>query len=116
VSDLADGDTYAVVMTHDFETDRRVLVELLTTDAPYVGVLGPPKRFAAMAAATAEAGRPLLDAERSRVFAPAGLDVGGGDPQTVALSLVAEVVAVANGRRGGHLDGRDGTIHGESSR
>lgn len=115
IRDAIDRDTYAVVMTHDFRTDRRIVAELRTTDAAYVGVLGPSKRFAAIAEALAESGSALTDDERARIFAPAGLDVGGGDPQTVALSIVAEVVAVANGRRGGHLD-ESGTTAGRSSR
>jgi xanthine dehydrogenase accessory factor len=99
-----DDDTFVVVMTHDFETDRRVLAELRGTDAPYVGVLGPPKRFAVLTDALAESGVGLDEDDRSRTFAPAGLDVGGDGPRAVALSVVAEVAAVANGRDGGHMD------------
>jgi xanthine dehydrogenase accessory factor len=110
----AGADTYALVMTHDVETDGRLLAALLSTEAPYVGVLGPPKRFDAVRDAMAAAGDPLAEADRERVFAPAGLDVGGEGPQATALSLVAEVAAAANGRRGGHLDGRDRPIHRRS--
>ena len=36
-----------------------------------------------------------------RIFAPVGMDLGGDGPEAIALSIVAEVQAVATGRIGG---------------
>jgi len=47
----------------------------------------------------------------SRLFAPAGLDLGAEEPEAIALSLVAEIQAVAAGRSGGWLRERKGPIH-----
>jgi xanthine/CO dehydrogenase XdhC/CoxF family maturation factor len=36
-----------------------------------------------------------------RVFAPVGMDLGGDGPEAIALSIVAEVQAVASAKIGG---------------
>ena len=104
-------DTYAVVMSHNFVDDRLALDALLETDVPYVGLMGPRKRFREMREAMAEEGVDLAAADRERISTPVGLDLGGGEPMQVALSVVAELVAVANDREGGRLTHREGPIH-----
>jgi xanthine dehydrogenase accessory factor len=37
------------------------------------------------------------------VYAPIGLDLGGRTPEETALSIIAEIVAVKNGRSGASL-------------
>ena len=46
-----------------------------------------------------------------RVAAPIGLDLGAVTPEETALSIMAEVVAVRNGRDGGRLSASKGRIH-----
>src|ERR1035437_4010639 len=93
----------AVTMTHSFEQDSRVLALLLGFDSgpAYIGVLGPQRRTREL---LAEAAR-LLDLPGSsdssisdtvelwlaRLHAPTGLDLGAESPETVALSVVAEI-------------------------
>jgi xanthine/CO dehydrogenase XdhC/CoxF family maturation factor len=45
------------------------------------------------------------------VHGPAGLDLGGDGPEEVAWAIVAEILAVWNGRHGGFLKDRSGPIH-----
>jgi xanthine dehydrogenase accessory factor len=47
----------------------------------------------------------------ARIAAPIGLDLGGLTAEETALSVMAEVVAVRNGREGGRLSHADGRIH-----
>ncbi|QPV64624.1 XdhC family protein [Halosimplex litoreum] len=100
-----------VLMTHNFVDDRVALGELVATPVDYVGVLGPSERFDRLRAALADDGIELDDRDRERIYAPAGLDLGGGSPAQVAHSVVAEALAVRNGRSGGHLRAIDGPIH-----
>jgi xanthine dehydrogenase accessory factor len=109
--DFRTGDS-VVLMTHNFVDDRVALGELLATPVDYVGVLGPTERFDRLRAALADDGSELDDRDRERVYAPAGLDLGGGSPAQVAHSVVAEALAVRNGSSGGHLRASDGPIHG----
>jgi xanthine/CO dehydrogenase XdhC/CoxF family maturation factor len=39
-----DADTYVLVMTHHYLVDRALLSELLPSQAPYIGLLGPKRR------------------------------------------------------------------------
>jgi xanthine dehydrogenase accessory factor len=106
-----DKNTYAVVMSHNFVDDRLALEELLDTSVPYVGLLGPRKRFEEMREEFAAEGRTFTPAERDRIYTPIGLDLGGETPYQIAHSIVAELLAVHNDREPGHLSAREGPIH-----
>lgn len=106
-----DADTYAVVMSHNFLDDRLALEQLLETPTEYIGLMGPQKRFEEMREAFAEENRSITDAELERIYTPIGLSLGGDAPYQIALSIVAEVVAVANERTPQHLSRRGGPIH-----
>lgn len=109
-----DTDTYAVVMSHNAVDDRLALEALLETPVPYIGLMGPEDRFREIVDALAAEGRPLTDAELERVYTPIGLDLGGGEPYQIAVSIVSEVLAVHNGRAPGHLRDRGAPIHDRS--
>ena len=106
-----DEDTYCVVMTHNFVDDRLTVDELLRSDVPYVGLMGPRERFEEMLEEFSEEGRTFDDEELNRLHTPIGLDLGGGDPYQIAHSIVAEVLAIRNGRTPHHLKERKGRIH-----
>ena len=106
--------TLAIVMSHDYVNDRRLLQFLLDSPARYIGVMGPRKRTERMLEEIGSAD-PELISERSdmeRLHAPIGLDIAANSPAEVALSIVAEMRAVLNGRSGGMLRDRRGSIHG----
>ncbi|WP_255169620.1 XdhC family protein [Natrononativus amylolyticus] len=106
-----DERTHAVVMTHNFVDDRLVLETLLDSPAPYVGIMGPRKRFEELRAELAADGRPVSEGDLERIYAPIGLDLGLGTPAGIAQSVVAELLAVSRDRRPGHLRDRGGPIH-----
>lgn len=105
------GRTYAVVMTHNFVDDRLTVEALLDASVPYVGLMGPRERFIEMREAFADEGRQFTEDELSTLYTPIGLDLGGGSPYQIAHSIVAEVLAVSNGRTPNHLKTREGHIH-----
>ncbi|WP_408960418.1 XdhC family protein [Natrinema sp. 74] len=111
-----DADTYAVVMSHNFLDDRLAVEQLLETPTAYIGLMGPRKRFEEMRADVAEEGRPVTDADLERIYTPIGLSLGGDAPYQIALSIVAELLAVAHDRVPRHLGRRDGPIHGRTDR
>jgi len=93
----------AVVMTHSFEQDSRALALLLGLEVgpSYIGVLGPQRRTRELLAEAARLldRRPnqnssnLATVERwlAQLHAPTGLDLGAESPETIALSIVAEI-------------------------
>jgi xanthine/CO dehydrogenase XdhC/CoxF family maturation factor len=103
-----DGQTAAVVMTHNFGRDLLALDRLLPLQLRYVGLLGPRKRHAQLLTRLSEY-RPL-DFESKSLFAPAGLDIGSEAPEEIALAIVSEVAAVFSDRRGGFLRERRSDI------
>lgn len=102
------ADTYIVLLTHDPKIDEPALAAALRTGAAYVGAIGSRKTHAERGARMARWG--VTAEELARVHAPIGLDLGGRTPEETALSIIAEVIAVKNGRRGGPLQGLSGPI------
>ncbi len=91
------GAPAVVLMSHGYEADRAVL-EFLLKKAPslgYLGVLGPRSRTARLFEDLGIEG-PLAAIART----PAGLDVGADTPEEIALSIVAEILAVRKQRSG----------------
>ncbi|HEY2323413.1 MAG TPA: XdhC family protein [Thermoanaerobaculia bacterium] len=97
----------AIVMTHNFLKDAELLEMLLPLPIPYIGVLGPKQRGAELVAHLSDEAR----AQAHRLRSPIGLDLGGDTPEEVALSVIAEVQAVLNGRDGRALQEREAPIH-----
>lgn len=93
--------TAVVVVAHDYKFELPVLRHVLATEAGYVGVLGSRRRVAALLDFLAGDGVPAE--QRARVHAPVGLDIGARTPAEIALSIMAEALAVLRGRAGGSL-------------
>lgn len=79
-----------IVMSHHLETDRQYLAQLAATDIPYIGLLGPRNRRRRLMNELGNAAAARLE---SRLHGPAGLDIGGEGPASIALSILAEVHA-----------------------
>jgi xanthine/CO dehydrogenase XdhC/CoxF family maturation factor len=96
--------SYVVVKTHSLARDQAWIERLLPTPVPYIGLLGPGKRLGRIL------GR-LRGDTGGRVFGPVGLDLGADGPHQIALSIVAELLAVRSGREPRHLRHKEGAIH-----
>jgi xanthine dehydrogenase accessory factor len=104
-----DRATYVAVLTHDPKLDDAALEIAVRSEAPYVGAMGSRRAQAQRRERLLEAG---VDGELlERIAAPIGLDLGAVSPEETALSIMAEVVAVRNGRTGGRLSDSAGRIH-----
>lgn len=103
--------TLVVVMTHQYLHDLTILRRVLPAGPAYVGLLGPTRRTARLLDDLRRRGEAPSDEALTRLFSPAGLDVGAETAEEVALSLVAEMQAVLAGRRGGFLRERTAPIH-----
>lgn len=104
---IVDPWTVAVIMNHSYSQDQQVLQELAPVPLLYLGLLGPRKRTRQI---FADSG---LDEHllNSALHTPMGLDIGADGPEQVALAVMAEIQASLNGRAGGPLRDRRGTIH-----
>lgn len=77
----------AVVMSHHLATDREYLKHLAATDIPYIGLLGPQDRRKRLLAELGDSSSKL----EARLHGPAGLDLGGRGPTSIALSIVSHI-------------------------
>lgn len=105
--------TAAVVMSHHYARDMEYMRALLTSGAPYIGMLGPRARTERMLADLAASGFP--ESIEERLFTPVGLDIGGEGPAGIAMAIIAEVSAVMTGASAGHLRDRSGALHQASA-
>ena len=106
-----DADTLAVVMTHHYVHDVPLLHALLPAPLAYLGLLGPKKRAEKILADLARDGLVITPAERARLHAPVGLDLGADSPEQVALAIVAEMQATLARRDARPLHARTRPIH-----
>jgi xanthine/CO dehydrogenase XdhC/CoxF family maturation factor len=83
----------AIVMSHHLASDRAYLAALAESQVTYVGLLGPAARRQRL---LSEIGTNAANLE-SRLHGPAGLDLGGRGPESIALSIIAQVQRELNG-------------------
>lgn len=93
-----------VLLSHDYKYDLPVLRAVLASAAAYVGVLGSVRRGRALLDFLRDDG--VLDEHLARVRVPVGLDIGARSPEEIALSVLAEALAVQRGRPGGAMRDR----------
>jgi xanthine dehydrogenase accessory factor len=103
--------TACVLMSHNYEYDRDVLKKVIKSEAPYIGILGPRKRFDKMQEEFLKGGLVLTADQLQRVHSPIGLDIGAEAPDEIAVSIIAEVQSKFANRSGGFLKYHAGPIH-----
>ncbi|WP_417318442.1 XdhC family protein [Emcibacter sp.] len=88
--------TAIVTLTHDAKLDDPALDFALKSNAFYIGALGSRKTNALRHKRLLDVG--FTEDDLKRIHGPVGLDIGSVTPQEIALSILAEVVAVYRGR------------------
>jgi xanthine dehydrogenase accessory factor len=104
-----DRATAIAVLTHDPKLDDAALVLALRSDAGYIGAMGSRRAQASRRERLLAKG--VAEADLERICAPIGLDLGALTAEETALSIMAEVIAVRQGRPGGRLAHAGGRIH-----
>jgi xanthine dehydrogenase accessory factor len=97
--------TFVVLTAHDYKYDLPVLKVVLPARPAYVGLLGSKRRGKAIKEFLKDSGmeESLLD----QLHVPTGLDIGADTAPEIALSILAEVVAIKSGRQRAFLkDGK----------
>lgn len=89
-----DQDCYAVTLSHDPKIDDNALEILLRVPVAYIGALGSRKTQAKRIKRLLEKG--FTQAEVDRISGPVGIDINSKTPQEIALSILAEIIAIKN--------------------
>lgn len=106
-----DNQTAVVLMTHSFAIDLRYLVTLKGTNPSYIGILGPTKRRDDLLSQFLEYCPDIEDALLDCIHGPAGIDIGSETPQEIAVSIIAEILAVTRQKEPLFLSKKSGKIH-----
>ncbi len=97
-----DAASYVVVVTRNHELDTEALAACLDRPAAYIGMIGSRRKVAQVRGRLLASGRASPEAFE-RIHAPIGLDVGAVTVPEIAVSILAQIIAVRR-QRLGHRD------------
>ena len=86
------GSSYIVIVTRGHRDDMRVLRWAVGTEARYVAMIGSKRKVISVVRELQKQGVPAEAFDR--LFAPMGFEVGAVTPEEIAVSVVAEMIAV----------------------
>src|SRR4051812_18074682 len=96
------SDEALVIVSRNHQIDREALaVAVEQAGAGYIGMIGSQRKVRMVFDDMRQRGIP--EEKLSRVYAPLGLDIGADSPAEIAVSCVAEILAVLRGRPASHL-------------
>jgi xanthine dehydrogenase accessory factor len=84
--------SYIVIVTRGHRDDMRVLRRAVETNAKYIAMIGSKRKVIGVVKELEKEG--IARAAFERVFAPMGLDIGAITPEEIAISIVAEMIAM----------------------
>ena len=84
--------SYLLIVTRGHKEDMRVLAWAVRTEARYIGMIGSKRKVLSVYKALENDG--YKPEEFERVFAPMGMEIGALSPEEIAVSIVAELIAV----------------------
>ncbi|HVO97505.1 MAG TPA: XdhC/CoxI family protein [Bryobacteraceae bacterium] len=93
--------SYLVIVTRGHRDDMRVLRWAVNTEARYIAMIGSKRKTISVVKELEKEG--LARELFQKVFAPMGLEIGAETPEEIAISVVAEMIAM---RRGAETDWR----------
>jgi xanthine/CO dehydrogenase XdhC/CoxF family maturation factor len=108
---VVDEHTFVLLMTHNYRYDLTVLKNMLNRNSRYIGVLGPKSKLNRMLSDLAEENVDVSEEQMQRIYGPVGLDIGAETSEEIALSIVAEIKAVLEGKKGNSLRCKQDKIH-----
>lgn len=97
IQNRPDAHTAIVAVAHDLKQDDLALLEALKSEAFYVGAIGSKQTQAKRRERLALFD--LTSAQIGRLRGPVGLPIGSRTPPEIAIAIVAELIAVRQGRR-----------------
>jgi len=84
--------SYVVIVTRGHRDDMRVLRWAVGTPAKYISMIGSKRKTISIVHALEKEG--FSREQFERIFAPMGLEIGAITPEEIAVSVVAEMIAV----------------------
>jgi xanthine dehydrogenase accessory factor len=104
--------TYIVIVTRGHKGDMRVLRWAVETPARYIGMIGSRRKVISTYRELEREGVPAASLER--VHAPIGLEIGAITPEEIAVSVVAEMIAIRRGAASQSSEIRHMSVSGQT--
>ena len=92
------ADSFIVLITTDHISDEAALRQVIESPVRYIGMIGSQHKCETIVGHLRTDG--VSEEALTRIYAPIGLDLGGPTPEEIAVSILAEIIAV---RRGGKV-------------
>lgn len=108
---LIDDQTGVIIMTHSYVKDLKYLVRLKGVTPIYLGLLGPSTRREKLLNELMEYDLDVSDDFFESIYGPAGINIGAETPEEIAVSIIAEILAVIRKKEPMLLRNKLGTIH-----
>ncbi len=89
------GDTYAIIVTRGHVLDADVVKLLEGKPSAYTGMIGSRKKIAFVRQHLL--GQGVSEEHLDRIYQPVGLPIRAETPEEIAVSAMAEIIAVARG-------------------
>lgn len=91
-----DSNTHILVVTRGHSHDQEALRAAVQTDARYVGLVGSRRKIKIIVEALLDEG--LAASAFEKLYAPIGVDIGSETPEEIAVSVMAELIALRKGK------------------
>lgn len=91
-----DGASYVIIATAD--VDYPAIQAVIDTSAAYIGMIGSKRKVALIKEKLRQEG--VAPERLEAIYAPVGLDIGSETPEEIAVSILAEIMKVRNGKTG----------------
>jgi xanthine dehydrogenase accessory factor len=96
------SDEALVIVSRNHEIDREALAAAVARTGPgYIGMIGSRRKVRLVFDDMRQRGAP--EEKLACIYAPLGLDIGADCPGEIAVSTIAEILAVLRGRTAKHL-------------
>ncbi|HPT72893.1 MAG TPA: XdhC/CoxI family protein [Candidatus Cloacimonadota bacterium] len=95
-SEIVKDHSYVVIMTHGHKHDGMVLRQFLKRDMKYVGMIGSKNKVKTTFDRFLAEG--FSQADLDAVHAPIGFPIGSQTPEEIAVSVMAQLIAVKYGK------------------
>ena len=96
-----DEKSFVVVVTRGHSHDREVVSQALKTPAKYIGMIGSRRKRDGIYMTLRKEG--FKEVDLKRIYSPIGLNIGAQTPAEIAVSIVAELIAVRQGQNQGSM-------------
>jgi len=107
-----DEQTAVVIMTHSYNKDVQYLMALKDTNPAYLGIVGSINRRERLLSTLLDYFPDISTDFLEQIHSPAGISIGAETASEIAVSILAEILAVIRNTKPEALRNKVGSIHG----